>query len=85
MPASAASSSSALHRMLAGFVREHWRAYAAAGGMLSCIALLTVWIPRQVGHVVDALVAGHLQGAALLRQLGLLVAAGLVIYLLRAG
>ncbi len=71
--------------MLAGFVREHWRAYAAAGGMLSCIALLTVWIPRQVGHVVDALVAGHLQGAALLRQLGLLVAAGLVIYLLRAG
>ncbi len=71
--------------MLAAFVREHWRAYAAAGAMLSCIALLTVWIPRQVGHVVDALVAGRLQGPALLRQLGLLVAAGLVIYLLRAG
>ena len=74
-----------LSRMLAGFVREHWRAYAAAGAMLSCIALLTVWIPRQVGHVVDELVAGGLQGPALLRQLGLLVAAGLVIYLLRAG
>jgi len=71
--------------MLAVFVREHWRAYAAAGAMLSCIAVLTVWIPRQVGHVVDALVAGELRGAALMQQLGLLVAAGLVIYLLRAG
>jgi len=71
--------------MLAAFVREHWRAYAAAGAMLSCIALLTVWIPRQVGHVVDDLVAGGLHGAALSKQLGLLVAAGLVIYLLRAG
>ena len=71
--------------MLAAFVREHWRAYAAAGAMLSCIAVLTVWIPRQVGHVVDDLVAGGLQGPALLRQLGLLVLAGVVIYLLRAG
>lgn len=71
--------------MLAGFVREHWRAYATAGLMLSCIAVMTVWIPRQVGHVVDALVAGRLQGDALLRQLGLLVLAGLAIYLLRAG
>jgi ATP-binding cassette, subfamily B, multidrug efflux pump len=71
--------------MLTAFVREHWRAYAAAGLMLSCIAVLTVWIPRQVGHVVDALVAGSLRGNALLQQLGLLVAAGLVIYLLRAG
>jgi ATP-binding cassette subfamily B multidrug efflux pump len=76
---------SGLARMLAAFVREHWRAYAAAGAMLSCIAMLTVWIPRQVGHVVDDLVAGGLHGDALLRQLGLLVAAGLVIYLLRAG
>jgi len=74
-----------LSRMLAAFVREHWRAYAAAGAMLSCIALLTVWIPRQVGHVVDALVAGQLRGMALLQQLALLVAAGAVIYLLRAG
>ncbi|MFT7721583.1 MAG: ABC transporter transmembrane domain-containing protein [Roseateles sp.] len=71
--------------MLAAFVREHWRAYAAAGAMLSCIAGLTVWIPRQVGQVVDGLVTGGLQGPALLRQLGLLVAAGGVIYLLRAG
>jgi ATP-binding cassette subfamily B protein/ATP-binding cassette subfamily C protein/ATP-binding cassette subfamily B multidrug efflux pump len=71
--------------MLAAFVREHWRAYASAAAMLSCIAALTVWIPRQVGHVVDALVAGQLRGLALLQQLGLLVVAGLLIYLLRAG
>jgi len=71
--------------MLAAFVREHWRAYLSAGAMLTCIAALTVWIPRQVGHVVDELIAGGLKGDSLLKQLGLLVLAGLVIYLLRAG
>ncbi|MFG6465268.1 ABC transporter ATP-binding protein [Roseateles sp. BYS87W] len=71
--------------MLGAFVREHWRAYAGAGAMLSCIALMTVWIPRQVGRVVDALVAGQLHGAALLQQLAVLVLAGLAIYLLRVG
>ena len=74
-----------LTRMLAGFVRQHWRAYAASALMLSCIAAMTVWIPRQVGHVVDGLVAGHLRGAALLPQLAGLVAAGSAIYLLRVG
>jgi len=74
-----------LGRMLAAFVREHWLAYASAAAMLSCIAALTVWIPRQVGHIVDALVAGAVKGPALVEQLALLVAAGLVIYLLRVG
>ena len=85
MPLPPLSMPSSLWRMLAAFVREHWRAYATAGAMLSCIALMTVWIPRQVGQVVDALVAGQLRGDALLRQLALLVLAGIVIYLLRAG
>ncbi|MCY4745510.1 ABC transporter transmembrane domain-containing protein [Pelomonas sp. UHG3] len=71
--------------MLATFVREHWRAYGSAAAMLSCIAAMTVWIPRQVGHVVDALVAGQLQGPALIEPLALLVLAGLAIYLLRVG
>jgi ATP-binding cassette subfamily B protein/ATP-binding cassette subfamily C protein/ATP-binding cassette subfamily B multidrug efflux pump len=74
-----------LNQMLAGFVRRHWRAYAAAAVMLASIALLTVWIPRQVGHLVDGLVAGSLHGPALLKQLGWLVLAGAVIYLLRVG
>ena len=74
-----------LTRMLGGFVRQHWRAYGGAAAMLSCIALLTVWIPRQVGQVVDGLVAGRLGGTALLLPLAELVAAGGVIYLLRVG
>ncbi len=77
--------SPSLSRMLATFVREHWRAYASAAAMLSCIAAMTVWIPRQVGHVVDALVAGDLHGTALIEPLSRLVAAGLAIYLLRVG
>ncbi|MCV2368360.1 ABC transporter ATP-binding protein [Roseateles oligotrophus] len=74
-----------LKQMLVGFVRRHWAAYALAALMLFCIALLTVWIPRQVGHVVDGLVAGTLHGDALLTQLAFLVGCGVLIYLLRVG
>ncbi|WP_414896370.1 ABC transporter ATP-binding protein [Roseateles sp.] len=74
-----------LKQMIAGFVRRHWPSYAAAAVMLFSIALLTVWIPRQVGHVVDGLVAGSLHGQALLQQLALLVGCGVLIYLLRVG
>ncbi|MBT9491808.1 MAG: ATP-binding cassette domain-containing protein [Paucibacter sp.] len=74
-----------LKQMIAGFVRRHWPSYAAAAVMLFSIALLTVWIPRQVGHVVDGLVAGSLHGQALLQQLALLVGCGVMIYLLRVG
>jgi ATP-binding cassette subfamily B protein/ATP-binding cassette subfamily C protein/ATP-binding cassette subfamily B multidrug efflux pump len=69
--------------MLAGFVRRHWTAYASAAVMLAGIAMLLVWIPRQVGHVVDALVAGQLRGAALIGQLAMLLGAGAAVYLLR--
>ncbi|MCS6945284.1 MAG: hypothetical protein RMK97_07725, partial [Sutterellaceae bacterium] len=44
-----------LTRLLLAFARRHWRAYAASALMLVGVALLTVWIPRQVGHIVDAL------------------------------
>ncbi len=74
-----------LTRLIAGHIRGHWRPYAASALMLSTIAVLTVWIPRQVGHVVDALVAHRLAGWDLIAQLGLLVLAGLAIYLLRVG
>ncbi|MEW6704052.1 MAG: ATP-binding cassette domain-containing protein [Pseudomonadota bacterium] len=74
-----------LYRLIGQFLRRHWSAYGAAGAMLLAIALLTVWLPRQIGHLVDALVAQRLQGAALLRELGLLVAAGVAIYFLRVG
>ena len=55
-----------------GFARRHWRAYAAAGSMLVVIAVLTVWIPRRVGHIVDGFVAGTLVGPALWRELSYL-------------
>ena len=77
--------SSTLSRLILGHIRGHWRPYAASALMLSTIAVLTVWIPRQVGHVVDALVAHRLAGWDLVGQLGLLVLAGLAIYLLRVG
>jgi ATP-binding cassette subfamily B multidrug efflux pump len=72
-----------LYRLIAGFIARHGTAYASSAAMLVAIALLIVWVPRQVGHLVDGLVAGQLGGAALAAQLGLLVGAGVVIYLLR--
>ena len=65
-----------LSQLIAGFVRQHWRAYAASGCMLAGIALLGVWMPRQIGHMVDALVARQLSGPALWIEIGWLLAAG---------
>jgi ATP-binding cassette subfamily B protein/ATP-binding cassette subfamily C protein/ATP-binding cassette subfamily B multidrug efflux pump len=74
-----------LSRLIGDFLRRHWAAYASAAVMLVGIAVLIVWIPRQVGHIVDALVAQRLAGAALQRELAWLVAAGVAVYLLRVG
>jgi len=72
-----------LSRLIAGFVRRHWRAYVGAGVILAGIALLGVWLPRQIGRMVDALVAQRLQGAALWTEIAWLLAAGAAIYGLR--
>jgi ATP-binding cassette subfamily B protein/ATP-binding cassette subfamily C protein/ATP-binding cassette subfamily B multidrug efflux pump len=74
-----------LARLVASFVGRHRGAYAASAVMLVGIALLTVWIPREAGRLVDALVARQLQGWALGRELLWLVAAGLGVYALRVG
>jgi len=74
-----------LTQLLLGFARRHWRAYAAAGAMLVLIAVLTVWVPRRVGHIVDAFVAGTLAGSSLWHELAILLAMGAAIYLLRVG
>ncbi|MEC5217139.1 ATP-binding cassette subfamily B multidrug efflux pump [Actimicrobium sp. GrIS 1.19] len=74
-----------LFRLIGTFVRLHWRSYGAAGVMLLLVAILTVWVPRKIGHVIDALVAGQLSGMALLQELGWLVAMGVAIYFLRVG
>ena len=72
-----------LQRLIAAFVRRHWRAYAAAGSMLVGIALVGVWLPRQIGQMVDGLVAHSLQGWGLWREIGWLLAAALLNYGLR--
>ncbi|MEK8029574.1 ABC transporter transmembrane domain-containing protein [Ideonella sp. DXS29W] len=74
-----------LAALIRAFVRRHAAAYASAAVMLLGIALLTVWLPRQIGHLVDALVARQISQADLWRELGLLLAAGVGIYLLRVG
>ncbi|MCC6193943.1 MAG: ATP-binding cassette domain-containing protein [Burkholderiales bacterium] len=53
--------------------------------MLVGIAVLTVWIPRRVGAIIDGLVAGRGAGPALWQELAILVAMGVVIYFLRVG
>jgi len=78
-------SSQTLHGLISSFVRRHWRAYVASALMLVGVAVLTVWVPRQVGRIVDALVAGELTGRAMWRELGTLLAMGATIYLLRVG
>jgi ATP-binding cassette subfamily B protein/ATP-binding cassette subfamily C protein/ATP-binding cassette subfamily B multidrug efflux pump len=74
-----------LYRLIAQFLRRHWAAYAGAALMLFGLALLGVWVPRQVGHVVDGLVSNQLAGSSLVRELGWLVGAGLLMYGLRVG
>ena len=74
-----------LSRLIGGFVRQHWRAYISAGVMLASIAVLTVWVPRQVGAIIDGLVAGRLVGNTLLLELLWLILMGVTIYFLRVG
>lgn len=74
-----------LFAFIARFAARHWHAYAGAGAMLVGIAVLTVWVPRRVGDIIDALVARTLVGGALWREIGILLAMGAAIYLLRVG
>lgn len=74
-----------LYRLIGQFLRRHSAAYASSGAMLAGIALLIVWIPRQIGRVIDGLVANRLAGGDLLRELAWLLAAASVVYFLRVG
>ncbi len=65
------------------YVRQNWRPYLLSALMLASVSALTVFIPRQVGHIVDGMVAGTLQPDALPAQLAKLVLAGVAIYFLR--
>lgn len=69
--------------LVAAYVRLNWRPYVLAGLMLASVSALTVFIPRQVGYVVDQLAAGGMHADALVRELGWIVLAGVAIYGLR--
>lgn len=76
-----------LFRLMAEFAFRHARAYALSALMLVGVAVLTVWIPRQVGQIIDAVVthAGHAPSGLLWQQSGLLLLMGVLIYVLRVG
>ncbi|MCU0949919.1 MAG: ABC transporter transmembrane domain-containing protein, partial [Burkholderiaceae bacterium] len=74
-----------LTRLISDFVRGHARAYALSAAMLVGVALLTVWIPRRVGAVIDGLVAGTVSGAAVWAEVLTIAAMGVAIYFLRVG
>jgi ATP-binding cassette subfamily B multidrug efflux pump len=74
-----------LYRLIGQFLRRHSAAYASSGAMLVGIAVLIVLIPRQIGRVIDGLVANRLHGADLLQELAWLLVAGVLVYFLRAG
>jgi len=72
-----------LSRLIGGFVRSHWRPYAAAGAMLTGVAIIGICIPRQIGFMVDGLAAGKLGREALWQAIGLLLLLGVANYGLR--
>jgi len=74
-----------LIQLIGSFVRRHARAYVASAAMLVGVAALTVWIPRQVGQVIDGLVGGRLAGPAVWREVLVIAAMGAAIYILRVG
>ena len=74
-----------LSRLIASFVRQHWPSYVAAAVMLTGVATLTVWIPRRVGAMIDALAAHTMSTQQLWLELLTLLAVGVMIYFLRVG
>lgn len=72
-----------LGQLVRRFVRRHAAAYGSAAAMLAGIAALTVWIPRQVGQLVDVLVRGEDLRAQIPPGIALLLATGALIYGLR--
>jgi len=72
-------------QLIFNFVLRHKRHYLAAAAMLMSVGMLTVWIPRRVGHVVDEMVAGRLTETLILQQLAVLLLMGVAIYFLRVG
>lgn len=74
-----------LYRLLAQFIRQHWRHYLAAALMLFGVSFFTVLIPRRIAAIIDGMVARTLSYPDLLRELAWVLVMGLAIYALRVG
>ncbi len=74
-----------LSRLIGGFVRRHWQAYASSAAMLAGVAVCTVWVPRKIGTMIDGLAAHRLAEHDLWLQLAQLLGLGVAIYVLRVG
>jgi ATP-binding cassette subfamily B multidrug efflux pump len=74
-----------LARLVGGFVRRNWQAYASSAVMLFGVAACTVLVPRKVGAMIDGLAAHSMSSHDLLVSLAQLLGLGLAIYLLRVG
>ncbi|WP_338847823.1 ABC transporter transmembrane domain-containing protein [Massilia sp. W12] len=74
-----------LSRLLGEFVLRHKRAYLISAFLLASIAVLTVLVPRKVGHLVDALAAQRISSTELMLELAQLLAIAVTIYLCRVG
>ena len=74
-----------LFRLVGGFVRRHWASYLSSAAMLAGVASCTVWVPRKIGAMIDAMAAQRMDAGALQWQLLQLLGLGLLIYALRVG
>ncbi len=72
-------------QLLARFACKHWPSYAIFAAMLIGITSLQVWLPRQIGQIVDGLVARQLSPTGMAQALGWMLLAAVAIYFLRAG
>jgi len=70
-------------RELSWFFRKHWKRYVVGIAFLFGIDVLMLWPPRLVGETVDAIRNGSLTEADLTKSLIILLALGVVLYVMR--
>ncbi|XJS10151.1 ABC transporter ATP-binding protein [Aerococcaceae bacterium WGS1372] len=73
----------AIFRKLAWFFKLRWKTYALAiGGLITC-AILSAIIPLIIGGLVDSMAQGTITWEGLIKQTGLLLFIGILMYGLR--
>lgn len=73
----------ALFLKLGWYFKAQWRRYTAAIVMLLCTDVLEMTVPWITGLLIDQVVANTLSSALLMRYVGVVVAIGFVVYVMR--